>query len=240
MMADREPDKAKDFEQNMDTALNKFHPHIKALNLGCGFVRMRGATNVDKYAICKPDLIWDLDEFPYPFDDNSYDVIYMDNVLEHLNDWWSAIRECSRILKIGGWLLVFVPDASSTHALAYKDHLHVFSVVSFHNFISGSCDRTGTNAFAKHEIETEGIIPLRLAYYKRIPHKRFNWMSRWCPWLLNFCGNHMMNFIKEQHIAFEKMGPESLPRTTKPKFYDMNEVKANLIRAENRPVGRQI
>ena len=56
----------------------------RTLNLGCGFVKIKGATNVDKFANCKPDLLWDLDEMPWPLDDNSYDVIYMDHLLEHL------------------------------------------------------------------------------------------------------------------------------------------------------------
>lgn len=42
-------------------------------------------------------------------DDNTYDCIVMINVLEHIEDDLAAIRECQRIMKPGGFLLVLVP-----------------------------------------------------------------------------------------------------------------------------------
>ena len=41
------------------------------LNLGCGNQRPDGFVNVDASARCKPDILHNLETFPWPFDDNS-------------------------------------------------------------------------------------------------------------------------------------------------------------------------
>jgi len=177
------------------------------LNLGCGFAPMEGAINVDKYEICKPDEVWDLDKMPWPWKDHYADEIHMDQVLEHLNDWWAALRECARVLKIGGRLFVSVPDESNSNALAYRDHHHVFTWMSFHN-LEGSVDRSGKNAFVVEQIKKFGKIPLRMEDHKRHPFPKYWWMVKWCPWLLEFLVQHMRNFCTEQSFVFLRLNDE--------------------------------
>lgn len=172
------------------------------LNLGCGFHKRLQCINVDKYDICEPDVIHDLNVFPYPWDDNSIDGIIMFHVLEHLEDWWAAFLECARILKPGGNFEIRVPDESSTTALTYRDHNHVFSIHSFH----GIQDRSGfgTNAWAYTEDE---LVPLKMVLYERVPQKAYLWMRHWgFRWLLWFCADHGRNFIHEQRFGFTKIG----------------------------------
>lgn len=166
------------------------------LNLGCGTTRLDGYVNVDAYG--EPDLVWDLNEFPYPWADNSVDGIVMLHVLEHVDKWWECFTECARIMKPGGALQINVPDESSATALTYRDHLHVFNRASFHG-IRGR--NSGTNAWA---IETEETIPLVMERYYQVPFKQYEWMTRF-PWLLRFCAEHMRNFIWEQQFHFRKV-----------------------------------
>jgi SAM-dependent methyltransferase len=44
-----------------------------------------------------------------PFEDDTFDAVVMSHVLEHCSDVRSALIEVRRILKDGGWLMVFVP-----------------------------------------------------------------------------------------------------------------------------------
>ena len=172
------------------------------LNLGCGFKKMVGMVNVDAFDICQPDVVHDLNAFPYPWESNSVDGIAMHHTLEHLEDYWAVITECARILKVGGWLEVRVPDESSATAATYRDHLHVFSLASFH----GIMERTGwgTNAWAAMENET---VPLYMEKYNQVPFDQYNWMTRTgFRWLLVFCAKHMRNFIWEQRFLFRKVG----------------------------------
>lgn len=168
------------------------------LNLGSGFNPLDGYVNVDFYG--EPDVRHDLNLAPYPWADNSVDGIEYWHALEHLDDWWTSFTECARILKPGGFLHIRVPDESSTTALAYRDHKTVFSLVSFH----GISDRPhGTNAWAATET---GTVPLVLTSYYQVPFEQYQWMTRWCPWLLRFCAKHMRNFIWEQRFYFMKVG----------------------------------
>lgn len=48
------------------------------------------------------------EELPYP--DNTYDVVHAHHVFEHFVDPLAAARECHRVLKSGGFLLIEVPN----------------------------------------------------------------------------------------------------------------------------------
>lgn len=170
------------------------------LNLGCGDVKEPPPwINVDAYSNCNPDVVWDLDVFPYPWPDNSVDEIQIRHTLEHLENWWEAFLEMTRILKPGGTLRIHVPDESSATALTYRDHRTVFGLASFHGTVGRV---SGTNAWAK---TVENSVPMRLERYYQVPYKRFEWMT-WVPWLLRFCANHLRNFIWEQQFIFRKVG----------------------------------
>ena len=45
-----------------------------------------------------------------PFEDNSYDVIFCNHVLEHISDDTTAMQEMYRILKKGGWGIFQIPQ----------------------------------------------------------------------------------------------------------------------------------
>ncbi len=44
-----------------------------------------------------------------PFEDNSFDVVFCNHVLEHIEDDHQAMRELYRVLRTGGWGIVQVP-----------------------------------------------------------------------------------------------------------------------------------
>ena len=65
----------------------------------------------------KLDIISDITAIPVP--DKSFDVIMCTEVFEHLPDSISAIKEFSRILKPGGYLIITAPFRSLTHFAPY-------------------------------------------------------------------------------------------------------------------------
>lgn len=70
---------------------------MKKLNLGCGRIKMEDCLNVDVDPSCKPDIVHDLNIFPYPFSANEFGKIYMDHVIEHLRDPLEVLAELARI-----------------------------------------------------------------------------------------------------------------------------------------------
>lgn len=72
------------------------------------------------------DIRADLSTFP----DASFDVITAWAVFEHLHDPMAAFRQCHRLLKPGGRLVIQVPNVNSIHRLALQEdvprHLYFF------------------------------------------------------------------------------------------------------------------
>jgi len=65
----------------------------------------------------KLDIVSDIVSIPLP--DRSLDAIMCTEVLEHIPDPLAAIKEFSRLLKPGGYLLITAPFASLTHFAPY-------------------------------------------------------------------------------------------------------------------------
>jgi len=50
-----------------------------------------------------------MDIHAIPFEENTFDVIFCNHVLEHVQDDRQAIREMHRVLKPGGWAILQIP-----------------------------------------------------------------------------------------------------------------------------------
>ncbi|MDW8416384.1 MAG: methyltransferase domain-containing protein [Bacteroidia bacterium] len=99
---------------------------MKRLNLGSGEFPKPGYINVDYYSITPPDVVHNLDEYPYPFADNEFDLVEADHCLEHLKDPFEAMREIHRITKPGGIVKIRVPHFS--RGFTHADHKRGFDI----------------------------------------------------------------------------------------------------------------
>ncbi len=106
------------------------------LDIGCGNNKMPGATYLDFDSKAHPDILHDLNKFPYPIKDNSYDEIYAKHIIEHLNDVVSFIKEMERILKPGGTVFIATPHFSSRVAYSEPQHTRFFSYFMFNSLLS--------------------------------------------------------------------------------------------------------
>ncbi len=107
------------------------------LNLGCGDKIMKDYINLDwKDYTGKTDIIHDLNEYPYPFQNNTVDEIKLWHVLEHLNDPERCLRELYRILKKSGKIHIKVPFFASVGGLTPLEHKNFFSIsLTFNPFL---------------------------------------------------------------------------------------------------------
>ena len=110
------------------------NPNHRKLNLGCGEFKKGGFINVDRDEKLKPDVVHDLDKFPYPFADDEFALIEADHTLEHLRDPFAVMRELHRILASGGRLIIRVPHFS--RGFTHADHKSGFDVTFPHYFKS--------------------------------------------------------------------------------------------------------
>lgn len=68
------------------------------------------------YGIDVPTMNVDL--FNMPFDDNTFDLIFCDGVIEHI-DIQKALDAMSKKLKPGGWFVASVPSGNFLYKIAY-------------------------------------------------------------------------------------------------------------------------
>jgi predicted SAM-dependent methyltransferase len=95
----------------MLSVISQFTPPYK-LHMGCGTVKLEGWINVDAdMESSAADLQWDASQV-LPFADQSCQFIYHEHFLEHLPiaDGVSFLRECYRILEIGGVMRIAMPS----------------------------------------------------------------------------------------------------------------------------------
>ena len=116
---------------------------IQSLVLGCGpawprrhgtheeiFVDCRGGPNVDR--------VHDLNDAPWPFEDNSTDEIVALHLVEHLQCLVTFMDECHRVLRPGGQLYIVTPEAGNDPDLTHGDPTHVrcYRLATFRNYFT--------------------------------------------------------------------------------------------------------
>jgi len=103
----------------------------KKLALGSGLKNYDGYIRVDINSLSNPDVVQDLNVFPYPFSDDEFDEIIAEHVVEHLNDFFATLQELHRIIKPGGKITIITPHYSSLYSWTdptHKTHLSSFSL----------------------------------------------------------------------------------------------------------------
>ena len=86
--------------------------NMKYLNIGSSEVRVEGCINVDIDHKTVKDIDVAGDILALPFKNEIFDGVIAHQIFEHLNKvhHFPAIKECYRVLKMGGKLSVEVPD----------------------------------------------------------------------------------------------------------------------------------
>lgn len=103
---------------------------IKKLNLGCGNDIKPGYVNMDRYNANGVDIVYDLEKFPYPFKDNTFDEIFAQDIIEHISPFFDVMNELHRISKNKTILKIQVPHFSSATAF-HTSHKLFFRYKSF-------------------------------------------------------------------------------------------------------------
>jgi len=104
------------------------------VNLGCGTDIKEEFINIDSVRSKGVDLVRDLNNYPYPFEDSSVEEIYARDIMEHLDDPNAFIRELWRIGKPGCKIFIRTPHFSSMYAWADLTHKRPFSYFTLNHY----------------------------------------------------------------------------------------------------------
>ncbi|WP_256545633.1 methyltransferase domain-containing protein [Halobellus inordinatus] len=115
----------------------------RRVNLGSGDNYREGWLNVDhrregpgnRGGTVKVDVLADLNEPPWPFEDDAFEYALLDNVMEHLDDHLATIQELHRILEPGGVAEVAGPHWNAVSAWRDPTHTRPFDYRVFDHYL---------------------------------------------------------------------------------------------------------
>jgi SAM-dependent methyltransferase len=132
------------YTQRLQVLLNTItaeHSAKVKINLGAGTDQFEGFVNVDMIDLPGIDVVHNLIDFPYPFEDNCADEIRAVDVIEHLPPYIGKahgvikfIEECHRILKPGGTLYMQTPGWKAEFLWIDPTHVRGFDIQSMDFF----------------------------------------------------------------------------------------------------------
>lgn len=105
------------------------------LDIGCGTRKAEAeAVGIDMAAGSAADVIWDLDQFPWPLESGRFTRIHMSHVIEHFRDIMRAMAEVHRVAAKGADVYVTTPHFSSHNSFTDPTHKAHLAARSFEYF----------------------------------------------------------------------------------------------------------
>jgi predicted SAM-dependent methyltransferase len=180
------------------------------LNLGCGINLRPGFVNVDKFG--NPDVRLDLEEFPWPWPDNSAEVIELHHVLEHLGQTPAAyirvLQELYRVAQPNGLINITVPHFRHDHFANDPTHVRVVTPEGLRLFNQDLNHICEVNRWTNSQLgRYHGVDFEMLQDEARISEEgeRFRSVVR------NVELTHFVNVFKEFYIVLKAIKPPRFP-----------------------------
>ena len=148
------------------------------LYFGCGKHSVQGYLGVDRVKTPQVDIVHDMENFPYPFEDKSVDEIMLFNILEHLPDTISVMEELWRICRDGARLHISVPYYNSPGAFQDPTHKTFFTENTFDYFTeTGTTPLSHFNYYSKARFKILDIEPDQRPIFSAFPRKAQWWLG---------------------------------------------------------------
>lgn len=162
----------------------------RRLNLGSGLDKRPGCLNVDLRG--EPDLIWDLNQRPYPLPRNHFEHIYVLDVVEHLSSIQEFMEEVHSLLAPGGIVEITTPHFSCANSYTDPTHRYHLGYFSFDYFTAASRMSFYTPVrfeivdrfLAFHSRRLDSLVARFANRYPALYEKRLAWI--WPAWFLIF------------------------------------------------------
>jgi hypothetical protein len=111
---------------------------------------MPGYVNVDLSPACNPDVLCDLEVFPWPWGDNSVDGVLFNHSLEHLGEhskvFLGMMKELYRICRNGAEIEINVPHPRHDNFISDPTHVRIITpllLTLFDRAANDECQRRG-------------------------------------------------------------------------------------------------
>lgn len=163
------------------------------IDIGCGSSKVPGYTGVDICDIEGVDIVHDLEQYPWPFENESVDEIHCSHYAEHVSCLIKFMDESFRILKYGGTMFIRSPYYNSIRAWQDPTHRQEISEATFCYY----------NAAWRKEN--------KLSHYKIVSDFDFQFGYEYAPeWTLrsdeakSFAAKHWTNVVNDIYVRLVK------------------------------------
>ncbi len=170
---------------------------MRILDVGCGVNKYPGAIGIDRNARTRADVLCELDHFPYPFRDNSFDRLRAVHVIEHVSDVIRTMEEFHRLVRSGGTIYIATPhytDFSSFCDPTHRWHLNSFSLRYFGE------DNAGFGYYSEARLR-ESSVRLKLLQFWR--YLGFEWLVNAFPRFRRFWEYYLCFVVRGKVIEWE-------------------------------------
>jgi tetratricopeptide (TPR) repeat protein len=101
------------------------------LNMGCGYNKREGYVNVDLSPACRPDVVFNLEETPWPWGENSVKEVVFTHCLEHLGGetkvFLGIVKELYRVCMDGAIIYISAPHPRHDNFIGDPTHVRIIS-----------------------------------------------------------------------------------------------------------------
>lgn len=163
------------------------------LNIGCGNDIREGFINLDIADLQGVDIVCDIENSPLPFEDNTFEYVLCNDVLEHV-DVAKVLKEIHRVLKNDGIVEIRVPHFTSANNFIDPTHKRMFSSRTFDFFINDKLNDRGYY----YDYHFRKIIDSKITFVNKNP---VNW-----PFIVFVNLNHTTRKIYEETF-FRSIAP---------------------------------
>lgn len=132
------------------------------LDVGVGRRKFPGAIGIDVRGNSLADIQHDLSTFPWPFEDNRFDLILCRHVLEHIPQTDKMMDELWRISKPNAMVVIEVPHFSNVESFRHWQHIHFFTAGSLDYFQVGNKNYKAQFTIEKRRIFFDDLSRLLL------------------------------------------------------------------------------
>lgn len=184
------------------------------INVGCGYNKKHGYTNIDKDIKCKPDLAFDCENI-WPLQDSSVEEIYMFHTLEHLGEtvekFITVMKEMYRVSKNECIWKITVPHYNSD--IFHIDPTHVRKICPTTMKMFDQCDnikdiKNGGHYTKLGLMYSIDIEVVREAHFLAEPWNTYANNNEKSTEDINFAGKHYINVGGDIYIECRVHKPQ--------------------------------
>jgi hypothetical protein len=157
------------------------------LDVGCGTQKAEpGAIGIDCSPRSVADVIWNLDDFPWPLESDVFERVHMSHVIEHVRDITRTMAEIHRVARDAADVFITTPHFSSHNSFTDPTHLRHLAGRSFQYF-TGEDFATFTTSSVRFSIESVDLTFGRNFFLdgvgRWLARRNLEWYERHAAWV---------------------------------------------------------